>query len=316
MGNINFDFGHFTIIYLNGIPKFQLNYKEEFLSDFRLKLVKLFPEDFIFLHSEIEINKDKESEIKLKEITSPFDQIHLFSQTLYSNKEKQEKINLEFDKMKILEKNNFFSIYEYPQSKENDNTYYSIVLYGSKSENTIFINGFLNFLFNVELEDNYRFKLESIENQNNNLIQVKNIKSFKGNFSFKCINKEYLNENGIEEIYEFFNKEKSFNSFIINKYYSGDIDSNDFNYYNYFNEYTIYYRYLDKSMPKNDKEKYYQNFFLIAADKYNFNHPFDSNFLTIDLNKYNEEKTIEELHQIYKEEIKKSNERLINEFFF
>ena len=102
MGNINFDFGHFTIIYLNGIPKLQLNYKEEFLSDFRLKLVKLFPEDFIFLHSEIEINKDKESEIKLKEIKSPFDQIHLFSQTLYSNKEKQEKINLEFDKMNII----------------------------------------------------------------------------------------------------------------------------------------------------------------------------------------------------------------------
>ena len=75
----------------------------------------------------------------------------------------------------------------------------------------------MNLLFNVELEDNYRFKLESIENQNNNLIQVNNIKSFKGNFSFKCINKEYLNENGIEEIYEFFNKEKSFNSFIINK---------------------------------------------------------------------------------------------------
>ena len=298
--------GHFTIIYLNGIPKFQLNYEEEFLSDFRLKLVKLFPEDFIFLHSEIEINKDKESEIKLKEITSPFDQIHLFSQTLYSNKEKKEKINLEFDKMKILEKNNFFSIYEYPQSKENDNTYYSILLYGSKSENTIFINGFLNFLFNVELEDNYRFKLESIENQNNNLIQVNNIKSFKGNFSFKCINKEYLNENGIEEIYEFFNKEKSFNSFIINKYYSGDID-------NYYDECTMYYRYLDRSMLSNDKEKYYQNFFLIAADKYNFNVPETGNFLLINLNKYNEEKTIEELHQIYNEEIQKSS---INEFFF
>ena len=83
--------GNLSIIYLNGIPKFQLNYKEEFLSDFRLKLVKLFPEDFIFLHSEIEINKDKESEIKLKEIRAPFDQIHLFSQTLYSNKEKKKK---------------------------------------------------------------------------------------------------------------------------------------------------------------------------------------------------------------------------------
>ena len=36
MGNINLDLGHFTIVYLNGIPKFQLNYEEEFLSDFRL----------------------------------------------------------------------------------------------------------------------------------------------------------------------------------------------------------------------------------------------------------------------------------------
>ena len=54
--NLNFDFGYFTIVYLNGIPKFQLNYEEEFLSDFRLKLVKSFPEDFIFLNSEIEIN--------------------------------------------------------------------------------------------------------------------------------------------------------------------------------------------------------------------------------------------------------------------
>ena len=90
--NLNFDFGYFTIVYLNGIPKFQLNYKEECLSDFRLKLVKLFPEDFIFLHSEIEINKDKESEIKLKEIIKPpFDQIHLFSQTLYSNKKNKKK---------------------------------------------------------------------------------------------------------------------------------------------------------------------------------------------------------------------------------
>ena len=201
--------------------------------------------------------------------------------------------------MKILEKNNFFSIYEYPQSKENDNTYYSIVLYGSKSENTIFINGFLNFLFNVELEDNYRFKLESIENQNNNLIQVNNIKSFKGNFSFKCINKEYLNENGIEEICEFFNKEKSFNSFIINKYYSRDID-------NYYDECTMYYRYLDRSMLSNDKEKYYQNFFLIAADKYNFNVPFYSNYLHINLNECSEEKKLfEKFHKIKNEEIKK-----------
>ncbi len=69
-------------------------------------------------------------------------------------------------------------------------------------------------------------------------------------------------------------------------------------------------------MLSNDKEKYYQNFFLIAADKYNFNVLENGNFLLIDLNKYNEEKTFEELHQIYKEEMKKTNERLINEFFF
>ena len=58
-------------------------------------------------------------------------------------------------------------------------------------------------------------------------------------------------------------------------------------------------------IDRNDKEKYYQNFFLIAADKYNFNVPDCSNFLHIDLNKYNEEKTFEELHQIYNDEIKK-----------
>ena len=78
----------------------------------------------------------------------------------------------------------------------------------------------------------------------------------------------------------------------------------------------MYYRYLDRSMLSNDKEKYYQNFFLIAADKYNFNDPETGNFLLIDLNKYNEEKAFEELHQIYNEEIKKSNERSFNEFFF
>ena len=60
-------------------------------------------------------------------------------------------------------------------------------------------------------------------------------------------------------------------------------------------------------IDRNDKEKYYQNFFLIAADKYNFNVIENSNFLLIDLNKYNEEKTFEELHQIYNEEIKKSS---------
>ena len=38
--------GNLSIIYLNGIPKFQLNYKEEFLSDFRLKFVKSFPDVF------------------------------------------------------------------------------------------------------------------------------------------------------------------------------------------------------------------------------------------------------------------------------
>ena len=75
----------------------------------------------------------------------------------------------------------------------------------------------------------------------------------------------------------------------------------------------MYDRYLDSSMLKNDKEKY---FFLIAADKYDFLFHFYSNILLIDLNKFNEEKTFEELHQIYKEEIKKSNERSFNEFFF
>ena len=84
----------------------------------------------------------------------------------------------------------------------------------------------------------------------------------------------------------------------LNKYYSGRLNSN------YDNECTMYDRYLDSSMLKNDK--YYQNFFLIAADKYNFNFPFYSNYLHINLNECSEEKKLfEKLHQFYNEEIKK-----------
>ena len=42
--------------------------------------------------------------------------------------------------------------------KEND--YYLIILYGFEENNINFIDGFLNFLLDVNDEDNYRFKLE------------------------------------------------------------------------------------------------------------------------------------------------------------
>ena len=70
----------------------------------------------------------------------------------------------------------------------------------------------------------------------------------------------------------------------LNKYYSGRLNSN------YVNECTMYDRYLDSSMLKNDK--YYQNFFFFFADKFNFFFYFYSNYLHINLNEFSEEKKL------------------------
>ena len=117
----------------------------------------------------------------------------LFSQKLYGE-EKRNSISFQYSDYKIIEKNEKFILYEYPQIKEDH--YFSILVIGNKEKNIKFINGFLNFLFDIKEEDNIRLKIERKENDNS--IEIIFINSNKGNFKFNCVNVEtesFNNEN-------------------------------------------------------------------------------------------------------------------------
>ena len=80
--------------------------------------------------------------------------------------------------------------------EEELDEFFSVIILGTEEQNEYFINGFLNFLFGINEEDNYRFALEVLENNNNErkkqnhekFIEKKVISSEKGNFVFTCIN--------------------------------------------------------------------------------------------------------------------------------
>jgi hypothetical protein len=151
---------HHIFLSLNGIPKIPLiiiSFNK--LSLLRKILIKFFPDDFIFIIGGKEISK-KDEEIDLLEGDEGDGEINIFSQKLYEKSKLKTKTTIQFDKLKILEKKFFFTLYEYPQSLKKENDYYSIILYGFEENNINFIDGFLNFLLDINDEDNYRFKLE------------------------------------------------------------------------------------------------------------------------------------------------------------
>lgn len=85
-----------------------------------------------------------------------------------------------------------FNIYEYPHKdlKEGEE-FYSIVLIGDNCENTKFVDGFLNHLYNIKIEDKIRLKYESlkkIDSNNEEFYKIMNIQHEKGNFKFHCFN--------------------------------------------------------------------------------------------------------------------------------
>ena len=107
-----------------------------------------------------------------------------------------------------MEKNDKFTLYEYPLKKCIDYTY-SIIIFGSKDNNTKFINGFLNFLFDINENDPFRMKLESPTKNKyeNNFIDIIFIDSKKGSFKFNCINiSKDIEQKNIEQLLEFIKK--------------------------------------------------------------------------------------------------------------
>ena len=263
-----------TDIYLNG--------KQIIIKDEIFELKKYLIQSFIhyeksnnFFEKEIkELIKIKLGDLIPKDTImlkiSKFNyNINLFSQELFLQNKNKPKLDNFFNDFKILEKNESFSIIEYPQIKENN--YYSIILIGNTYKNYDFICGFINFLFDINYEDTYRLKLESSENKDE-LFRSFFIKSNKGNFKFNCFNinnHKNITTKIIEEILDTLNKDK-INLLVINirsinyfdfcdtkelKY----IDFFIFNIMNYDNNYLKYKEgisFIDNIMNYNNCLKY------------------------------------------------------------
>ena len=143
-----------------------------------------------------------------------------------TNRDFSSSIN--FSGLKLLNECEKYKLFAYPQKMEEElDEFFSVIILGTEEQNEYFINGFLNFLFGINEEDNYRFALEVLENNNNErkkqnhekFIEKKVISSEKGNFVFTCINVDIsTRENNFMEFIEYI-KIRKFNLIIFNIIY-------------------------------------------------------------------------------------------------
>ena len=89
------------------------------------------------------------------------------------------------------------------------------------------MNGFLNFLFDINEGEPFRLKIESSDSKNNDFIDIIFITSSKGNFKFICINLDERNnvDKDINKLVEAFEKEKYINIILSN--FNFDINGDD-----------------------------------------------------------------------------------------
>ena len=160
------------------------------------------PEDIIFLNDKGEIiNKEDE----MNTFTQDKDGLKyyfVYSDTLYSQRNYESK-NLILNFKKLEEKEEF-NLYEYPNEEiKDEEQFYSIILFGDYYENIKFVNGFLNYLYDVQKEDNFRLKFPNTEDINleneKEFLKIMNIKHEKGNFKFYCFDFGIKSNIGIEE---------------------------------------------------------------------------------------------------------------------
>ena len=113
-------------IFLNEFHPKESNefYIDNFKDLFNMRIIRqifgdLIPNDAILLYNGEEINKDIEEQLSIYELINDIEKINYFSQKLYLKK--QVKIcSFLFNNYKVLEKNEKFSIIEYPQKKGKD----------------------------------------------------------------------------------------------------------------------------------------------------------------------------------------------------
>ena len=136
--------------------------------------------------------------------------------------EKCEKFNiLEFQHSKDIEKDikTFFD-----KNKENkkdiEKDFYTILIIGNEEFNIKFINGFLNFLFDIKEDDNYRLILNPNYEIKANFFATNVINSEKGKFLFFFININNKNNFELKAMIEFFKniEKEAINLILFNMY--------------------------------------------------------------------------------------------------
>ena len=165
-------------------------------------LGKLIPDDSELLENTKSVDYDLNDLIQ--KYYNNFPIYNYFSPSQYKKINKEPSL-FPFSDLKIIQKCENFNILEFEYSKdiekeissffdenkENKNIekdFYTILIIGLEKNNQIFINGFLNFLFDVNKDDNYRLVLESNYERTENIFSTKIINSKKGNFLFLCFN--------------------------------------------------------------------------------------------------------------------------------
>ena len=180
-------------------------------------ILDLIPEDSVLLHENLlfkyeknevikaiksVINGEKLKEPPVKDISfffTNYDYFCFYSNSLLSkNKCIKNLVSYSPNDLKIINKTDNFNIFEYPQKKALN--YYTIIIIGSQEKNLRFINGFLNFLFDIHVEDNYRLRLSSFEKEKDYFMNQQFINSKKGNFAFICFNLNNLRNISEEEM--------------------------------------------------------------------------------------------------------------------
>ena len=190
-------------IVLDDKNKYKMKFNSDStLSEVRKLIEKKTDEKFNFLDTEkSEIEDDLENETKISEISLE-NKIYLKSKNV-----KVRKKNIPLENSKFLKEERGLKIYQYPIiefTPYEESTAYVILLVGEKgSGKTTFINGYINYLMEIELDDDFRYvlitgkEIPKTESQTKGL-HIYNIRSRKMNL--KIIDTQgYGDTSGISE---------------------------------------------------------------------------------------------------------------------
>ena len=147
--------------------------------------------------------------------------INFYSQSSYKKINKKPS-SFKYSDFKFFGENKKYKAFEYPSPKKLEKDFYSILIIGRENCNRYFLNGFLNYLFDINEEDNFRLVLDTYKDKKENPFETFYISSKKGDFAFYSLNSDNLEKlkSDEEELINFFKsiEKNSINLILINMY--------------------------------------------------------------------------------------------------